>query len=233
MKRNIVQLFLIASTFSILLFSCEDDATTPSKPVSAPVLRYDSLGAVRSGSVTFFGAVTSGGNLSVGGRGVLYSDTVDVPTFAHTLKAATGEGIGAFSTVLTGLKPRTNYKARIFARNAMDTTYSDVIAFFSAPLAAKVSAGIMVAVGRDTIEVKSSLTDTSSESIYDRGFVYGTASSPNILTGTKLVVGGSSLGDFSGILRNLLPDKQYYIRPFVRNRGGVGYGTQVIVRTLP
>jgi len=232
MRKNIIDLLMF--TLTVALISCEDKNKTENNPLSGPSLKFDSTGSVRAGSVTLYGTITNSGGLLVAGKGVVYSDTTEIPTFKQLSKAATGEGTGVFNTPITGLKPRTNYKIRLFARNFKDTTYSEVISFISAPLVAKVSAATLDSLGSDLVKVSSNLTDNSLETIFDKGFVYGTAASPNIVSGQKIVVDTDSTEKaFSGTIQNLTPNKQYFIRPFVRNRGGVGYGTQLIITTKP
>ncbi|HOY96447.1 MAG TPA: hypothetical protein PK509_11960 [Catalimonadaceae bacterium] len=233
MKKNFVYLCLAGSLLTAGFTACTDETRKDNKPLSGPTLRFDSVGGVKAGSSTLFGSITNSGGLLISGKGILYSDTTSNPTFKHVVKVATGEGTGLFSTAATPLKPRTTYYARLFARNYMDTTYSDVITFFSAPALAKVSAGVVSEFGRDTLNVSSTLTDNSFETIYDRGFVYGEFTNPTLVNTIVSVNSDSTENGFSTVIRNLGPGRRYYIRPFVRNRGGVGYGAQAIVVLQP
>ena len=233
MKKNFVYLFIAGSLLTAGFTACTDDSRKENNPLSGPTLRFDSVGGIKAGSVTLFGSITNSGGLLVSGKGILYSDTTNNPTFKHVIKAATGEGTGVFSTAATPLKPRTTYYARMFARNFMDTTYSDVISFFSAPALGKVAAGVVSEFGRDTLNISSALTDNSFEIIYDRGFVYGPATAPTIANTIVSVNSDSTENGYSAVIRNLAPGKKYFIRPYVRNRGGVGYGTQATVTMQP
>jgi hypothetical protein len=233
MKKNFVYLFFAGSILTAGFTACTDDSRKENNPLSGPSLRFDSVGGVKAGSTSIFGSITNSGGLLISGKGILYSDTTNNPTFKHLVKAATGEGTGVFSTAATPLKPRTTYYARMFARNYMDTTYSDVITFFSAPALGKVAAGVVSEFGQDTLNISSALTDNSLETIYDRGFVFGATTAPTISNTIVSVNSDSTENGFSAVIRNLTPGKKYFIRPYVRNRGGVGYGSQAIVIMQP
>jgi hypothetical protein len=233
MKKTFVYLCFAGSVITASFTACTDETRKDNHPLSGPALRFDSVGGVKAGSSTLYGSITSSGGLLISGKGILYSDTTNNPTFRHVVKPATGEGTGVFSTAATPLKPRTTYYARVFAYNFMDTTYSDVITFFSAPALGKVAAGVVSEFGRDTLNISSALTDNSSEIIYDRGFVYSGTTAPTIANTILTVNSDSTENGFSAIIRNLTPGKKYFIRPYVRNRGGVGYGTQATVTMQP
>lgn len=237
-STSIKQLFPVLG-LSLLIFSCEDPERGKNGPISAPGLRFDSVGAVKAGSFTVFGNITSSGGLVVQGRGILFSESSEVPSFKDQVKIATGDGAGVMSGALPGLKPRTNYRFRLFARNWKDTSYSDVFTYFSAPSLPALSAGLVIDSTRwDSLVVESSLSGNGGETLLDRGFVVSKQSNPAI--NTRLgdynfisVDSDSSLNSFRTAVKGLTTGVRYYIRPYARNRGGVGYGTQVSVLTKP
>lgn len=239
MKRTFIQTLSCLLLAGMAMTSCEDKDKETNNPLSAPQVRIDSAGGIRVGAATVYGSVFNSGNLLVQGKGILYSDTAAEPGFKHLVKAATGDGGGVFSVLLTGLKPRTTYRARFYARNYIDTSYSIVFTFFSAPTLGSVAAASALEVGRDTVKVSSTLTGNGAETILDRGFIIGRASNPQINTkqgdyNFLSVDNDSTKGtSFVGIVRNLEPGKTYYLRPYVRNRGGIGYGPQAVVTTQP
>jgi hypothetical protein len=238
MKKSLIYFIFSGLAFASLLSSCEDKDREKNNPISAPSLRFDTVGAVKTGTFTVYGNITNSGNLFIQGKGILYSDTAAVPSFRHVVKTATSEGAGSFNGVATGLKPLTVYKFRLFARNYVDTTYSEVFEYKSAPLTAKVSAGVLSSVDRTSVMVSSTLTDNSGETILDRGFVVGTAANPQINTrfgdyNFVSVSSDSTENTYTTTIQNLTPAKRYFIRPYVRNRGGIGYGAQIDVTTLP
>lgn len=239
MNTNLLKQVLIWTGLGMSLFSCEDPERGKNGPLAAPTLRFDSVGAVRTGQFTVYGNIINSGGLFVQGRGVLFSETAETPGFKDQVKTATGDGAGIMSAALTGLKPRTTYRFRLFARNLIDTAYSDVFTWFSAPSLASLAAGSIADSSRwDSLVVASSLTGNGGETIIDRGFVVSKTSNSAINTRPGQINfisidSDSSLTGFKGVVRNLARDTRYFIRPYARNRGGVGYGTQVSIRTAP
>ena len=239
MIPSVINKIIPAAALAALLFSCEDPERGKNGPLSAPTLRFDSVASVKTGSVVVHGNITASGGLLVQGRGVLFSETAETPGFKDQVKTATGDGAGTMTASLTGLKPRTSYRFRLFARNWKDTSYSDVFSFFSAPALPTLSAGIIVDSTRwDSLVVGSSLTGNGGELLQDKGFVISRSNNPAINTKPgeiNFVSAGSdsSLASFQSVARNLLKNTRYFIRPFARNRGGIGYGTQVSVLIKP
>jgi hypothetical protein len=239
MKTNFINTIFPVIAIAALSFGCEDPERGKNGPIAAPSLRFDSVGLVKTGSSTIYGNIINSGGLLTQGKGVLFSDTATTPSFKHQVKIATGDGAGVFSAALAGLKPRTNYRFRLFARNMVDTNYSEVYSFFSAPNLPSLSAAVVVDSSRwDSLVVSSSLITNGSESIFDRGFVIAKTNNPFINTKAGeinfvSVDSDSSLNGFQNTIRNLQPSTKYFIRPYARNRGGVGYGVQVAIRTKP
>lgn len=239
MKTKLIFSIFLAPALALLNFSCEDPDRGMNAPLSAPALRFDSVGAVRTGQFTVYGNITNSGGLLVQGRGVLFSETAEVPGFKDQVKIATGDGAGIMTAALTALKPRTTYRFRLFARNFKDTSYSAVFSWFSAPLLPALSAcGVADSSRWDSLVVSSGLTGNGGETIFDRGFVISKVSNPPINTrpGEQNFISvdsDSSRTNFQATIRNLARNTRYFIRPYSRNRGGIGYGTQVTIRTAP
>ena len=240
MKLNAFILTSLIGLVSLSLVSCEDKDREDNRPLSKPEIQLDSIGLVRTGSVLVYGNVTNSGNLYIQGKGIFFTDDPSrTLTFGSIAPRSAADGGGTFSIPLTGLKPRTTYRARFFARNYIDTAYSQEFTFFSAPTLGSVTAASALEVGRDTVKVSSTLTGNGSETILDRGFIIGRSTNPQINTkkgdyNFLAVDSDSTRGTtFTGIVRNLEPGKTYYLRPYVRNRGGIGYGPQAVVTTQP
>lgn len=79
------------------------------------------------------------------------------------------------------------------------------------------------------ITTSGNVTSENGSSVTDRGFVYGTTSSPTV-TDSKVSV-GTGLGTFSGTT-GTLPGGTYYVRAFATNANGTTYGSENTV-TLP
>ena len=79
-------------------------------------------------------SASSGGNISTDGgavvtsRGVVWNTNPN-PTIALSTKTLDGQGIGAFSSFITGLTGNTTYYLRAYATNSTGTTYGNEIIF--------------------------------------------------------------------------------------------------------
>ncbi|GHT78029.1 hypothetical protein FACS189464_0750 [Bacteroidia bacterium] len=97
------------------------------KPVinTLPVSRITTTSATLSGSVQFAGAPV------YTQRGVCYS-TNNKPTLTKSgvqIRQIAGNGLGAYSTDVSGLLPNTNYYMCAYVANGVDTIYGDVKLF--------------------------------------------------------------------------------------------------------
>ena len=87
-----------------------------------------------SGAITIGANITAAGNTPVTSRGVVFSATADnsnpqVGGNGCTSFTDAGTGIGAYSRVIGGLLPATQYAFRAWAVNLSGTTYSSIVTF--------------------------------------------------------------------------------------------------------
>ena len=108
--------FLIA----ILFFGLIANSQVPAV-VSFDASKITATGAVCSGEVTNIGGA------AVTDRGIVYSASAN-PTTSNT-KIALGNGMGAFSTTLTGLNENSTYHFRAYATNSAGTEYGKDVSF--------------------------------------------------------------------------------------------------------
>ncbi|MFT4899381.1 MAG: hypothetical protein ACI9U0_001176 [Flavobacteriales bacterium] len=65
-----------------------------------------------------------------------------------------------------------------------------------------------------------------------RGFVYGTSGNPTLEDDLVLLDAGNTIGDeFEGLMENLTPETDYYVRTYATNSEGTTYGTQATFTT--
>ena len=76
------------------------------------------------------------------------------------------------------------------------------------------------------------ITSDGGSAILERGFVFGTSSGPDLSNADVLVDAGTGTGDeFEGLMENLTPETDYYIRTYATNAIGTTYGTEASFTT--
>jgi hypothetical protein len=96
-----------------------------------PIVETTEITSITTSSAQAGGNVTSDGGLEISSRGVCWSvspspDTDDDAT-------VDGQGIGSFTSSLTGLSPGTTYHVRAYATNSAGTAYGSDIGFETNP----------------------------------------------------------------------------------------------------
>ncbi|MEI6140785.1 MAG: fibrobacter succinogenes major paralogous domain-containing protein [Mariniphaga sp.] len=126
MKNKILIYFV--SLFGLLfnlLVDCKKEAIKVAPTVTlAPVMN------ITSTSATTGGEVTSDGGTIVTARGVCWGTNQNPAITGY--KTIDGTGIGAFSSLVTGLSPVTLYYLRAYATNSSGTSYGPQINFTTA-----------------------------------------------------------------------------------------------------
>ena len=76
------------------------------------------------------------------------------------------------------------------------------------------------------------VNSNSGSTIISRGFVYGTTSNPNLEDDLVLLDASTAVGDeFEGLMEDLTPETDYYVRTFATNSEGATYGTEASFTT--
>jgi len=110
-------------------------------------------------SATAGGTVTADGGMEVTERGVCWNQTGN-PTLRddHTV---VGQGLGSFTTSLTGLNEGKTYYVRAYATNSVGTTYGNQISFTTSESGAlsgafSINSGIQVRFSKGNLQYKAS-----------------------------------------------------------------------------
>ncbi len=79
--------------------------------------------------------------------------------------------------------------------------------------------------------LRATVSESSSGAVTARGFVFGTASLPEVGTATTVEASTAGLGLFQVSTTGLSPGVRYFARPYAENQDGIGYGTEVSFHT--
>lgn len=118
-KKSSVFIYTLIIGLLVLSTSCKKDGI--------PVLTTNAVSEISQTTAKSGGNVTSDGGLAITYRGVCWSTTTN-PTIADN-KTIDSEGIGSFTSKLSGLTAGTTYYVRAYARSSNGTGYGDVVTF--------------------------------------------------------------------------------------------------------
>jgi len=96
-------------------------------PILAPTMSTAIASSITSNEATSGGIVTGDGGGSITERGVCWNTTQN-PTYSNN-KTSDGNGLGQFTSSLTGLSPNTTYYLRAYAVNSAGIAYGNEIIF--------------------------------------------------------------------------------------------------------
>ena len=97
---------------------------------SLPTVTTGSITDIQTNSAAGGGNVTSDGGSEVTARGICWR-TSHNPTTAHS-HTTNGNGMGSFTSALTGLATNTTYYVRAYATNSVGTAYGEEVSFTTA-----------------------------------------------------------------------------------------------------
>ena len=93
-----------------------------SVPFTTPIVSTRTTSSITSNGAISGGNISSDGGANITARGVCWSTSVN-PTIALATKTNDGNGIGLYTSTLTGLTANTTYHVRAYATNSVGTSY--------------------------------------------------------------------------------------------------------------
>lgn len=198
-----------------------------------PIVQTYAASSVTDSSALAGGFVESDGGAPVLSRGIVWS-TQPNPVIALSSKTSEGDGLGEFSSTLTGLLPGTTYYFRAFATNSSGTGYGNEETLTTDPVLPTLTTSPVQAIMATTASSGGIVTATGGAEVTARGIVWDIQDSPTVSLSTKTIDGGGS-GPFVGTISGLTPGTTYYLRAYATNSVGTAYGPELtfITATLP
>jgi len=170
------------------------------------------------------GTVLGDGGAVVTARGICWN-TIGMPTITDHL-ATTGDGIGVFNGVLSGLIAGTTYYIRAYATNIVGTAYGAQKWFKTGGNGAVPS--VLTVQYADILGTSASVSGIISafggDSILAQGVCWSPKKKPTVTN--SIVIDRSGKLNFTGYLAGLTPLTTYYSRAFATNKYGTGYGEE-------
>jgi uncharacterized protein (TIGR02145 family) len=105
------------------------NSNLPSVNVRPPTTSTSDVSVINSNSATLTGEVSGDGGAEVTSRGIVYSITSGFSTEDGIWVAATTNGTGSFTVLVSGLSSSTTYYYRAYATNSEGTSYGEEQSF--------------------------------------------------------------------------------------------------------
>jgi len=200
-------------------------------PDSARVLTLAASSLYLS-TATCGGDVISDGGSVVMDRGVCWSTGVN-PTIFNS-RTTDGDGLGIYTSYLTGLIPNISYHFRAFAINSIGVSYGEDLSLTVIPDAPLIITLPITEITNMSGVSGGDIKSSGGAPITLRGILWSTKGDP--LTDDQAIIitnDGSGVGIFPTKMDNLLGSTTYYVRAYAVNSYGKAYGDLKVFTTLP
>lgn len=220
---------LFHTSMLLLLFFAWNCKPTDLKEV--PLLKTLPVTSLTTSSVKTGGEISSEGSGSVVARGVWWSRIQKATVMSSDSATSDGQGIGTFSSTISGLKPGLTYYIKAYATNNAGIGYGNQVTALIAPVVPVVTT-TDVAVFSDTIATSGGdvLSDGGSP-ITARGICWNTLRNPTTSASSTdfYTSDGNGLGSFSSTMIIAKTDysKTFYVRAYATNSIGTAYGSEL------
>ena len=226
--KSAIYKVLIFGLMLPLFFNCKKEDVPTSTTQFLPVLTTTLPLDVTSTSATCGGNISSDGGAAVTARGVCWSANQN-PTISDS-KTTNGQGLGSFTSSITGLSSKTTYYFRAYATNSAGTAYGDWVTITTTAFLPAITTN---AVSDLTSIIATSGGDILSDGgavITSSGICWSTSQYPTI-DNNKIAYNRKETGSFTIRIEGLVANTTYYLRAYVTNSAGTGYGDVISFTT--
>ncbi len=191
--------------------------------LSSPTLTTTPVSSITSISASSGGNISSDGGAPVTVRGVCWS-TSQNPTIANS-KTTDGNGVGPFTSILTGLSPGVLYYVRAYATNSIGTGYGFNVSFTSAVTLPAITTTSVTSITLNSATSGGNITSDGGSPVTARGVCWSTSQNPTI--SNLKTINGSGTGAFISSITGLTPGTKYFVRAYATNSAGTKYGENI------
>jgi len=195
---------------------------------TAPTITTTTPSNITTTTATAGGNVTDAGTSTVTVRGVCWSTTIN-PTIANS-KTADANGVGTFSSSITGLTSGVTYHIRAYATSSVGTSYGSDIIFITLGTAPTVTTTTASNITNATAQAGGNVTSSGTSTVTARGVCWSTTANPTIAN--SKTTDDSGIGVFTSIINSLTPATTYHIRAYATSSDGTSYGSDLTFTTL-
>jgi uncharacterized protein (TIGR02145 family) len=206
----------------------QESFTTDQASVT-PTVTTSSATDVATTSATVGGNITSDGGETVTERGIWYSANSSPETTGTKLQI--GNGIGIFSTSLTGLTIGTKYYIKAYAINSIGTAYGDELSFVttSVKVVPTLTTTVVMSITQTTSSSGGNISSDGGAVVSVSGVCWSTSANP-VASGNHST-DGAATGAFTSSITGLTENTTYYVRAYATNSVGTAYGNELTFTT--
>ncbi len=181
-----------------------------------------------------FNSAQSGGNITNEGsspvieRGVCWNN-FPKPTI-HNRLTRDGQGMGPFTSLITGLSPDSTYYVRAYAKNSEGIAYGNEVIFNTLRNLPVVTTNPVTHMTPVSAFTGGSVVSEGTAPVTTKGICWNISGNPTI-NDFQSGWGSTGIGDFVRSATNLDPNTTYYLRAYAMNSYGTAYGNQEVFTT--
>lgn len=193
-------------------------------------------------AATFNGEIEEAGDPKCTQYGFCYSPSTYNPTINDSKESKYGGYNGRISMDVDGLQEGTTYYVRAFAVQNGEPVYGETVSFttIELPVVETLNATNVEPIDMGgglffqySATLNGQVVSPGSPAYTSRGFAYGTTMDPSATVDNSVTVSGrGSTGKFSTTVTDLMANRTYYVRAWVRTESGYVYGESVKINTF-
>lgn len=200
----------------------EEKTFTTSK--LAPTVTTNDVTSITSNSAVCGGEVTNDGGAEVTSRGICWS-TSQNPTISNN-HTSDGNGLGVFTSNITGLTENTTYYVRAYATNSEGTNYGEQKTFTTQHdvVVPTVTTNNVTNISTNSATCGGDVMSAGNGTVSARGICWSTSQNPTV--SNPHTTDGTGTGSFTSSITGLTENTTYYVRAYATNEAGTSYGEQ-------
>lgn len=221
-----------AKTSSDPMYGEELNFTAESLPEATVTIYTNDVSEITDFSAKCGGVVTTNGDVTITARGVCWN-TSQNPTI-NDYHTSDGQGLGAFSSTLSGLTSNTPYYIKAYATTSNGSTFYGDLKTFTTTFNGGGGSNVIVTIYTNEVtEITSSsakcggvVTANGDATITARGVYWST--SQDFTLNISHSSDGQGLGSFASNLTGLTANTLYYVKAYATtNNGNTIYSDEI------
>jgi hypothetical protein len=180
-------------------------------------------------SAVLHGNITVEGSPTYSEKGFCYGINSN-PTIADNKKIVAAQGTGAYLYNLSGLEYQTTYYVKAYVIQNGTVLYGNVVSFKTIWVNTAVTTSAVTNIDITSATLHANITAAGNPAYTERGFCYGTNSTPTIAD-NRYTIFGSGAGPYSLDVNGLNYQTTYFVRAYAMQNGEVIYGNVVSFTT--